>query len=577
MIRPVKYNFPYYLVLASIIPLYLITTLLITWDPFYESGNYINYLISFISDKDLNIINQSTDSPWIVSKSLYDISHHTPLQTPILLVISTLENISKLLITIPKELNYTFTSFLASYIFLILGFKFNNDILNLLKIKTNLIFPIVFVVGTSVFYFSFLRYNVLELFTFPLLSYLFRELIKAKLNIIKSGDTNLYFAVGICLCLKPAYFLFCIYVLCYFIWLQKSNKEYSKIFLGIFLLSTIIIIEKSFWIKKYNFLQNRFNQFSSLIDISPEQFLSKLFTAFEVKGFFAANPLFLSALVGLVFLIIKLKKSNTLSKVEIFVLISWVLGGISQNFFTIFAIWEDHLIGRLAITSLPLLYIGYVYFQSLIKRDPLRNFFNILGICIGTFSTLYYISDDINSHYSYAFSKNIDLDSLMKGLVNYKSLIAEKFQVIINNMPYFFLLFLLILLFQFISTKFKKPLRVKLFSYLFILSYLMVYGTHFIQVDSNIKQLKDEGFYLDKAIVHGLQIYGFPYTIDAHIYAHYSLKARGKSRSELKDSVNRALNYVTVIKKQIITPNQILLEKIQNFENHFNKEKLDLE
>ena len=428
-----------------LIAFFVLTRVLITWDPFYEDGNYINYLKSFITDFDLNLINQQSDLyNWMATKFYYDTSQHTFLQTPFLLIISLPELLIMSLGLGPNSfLNYHFTSYLFSVTSLLVGFYYTKKALVRFHLSLSLTHIFLILFGSTLFYFSFLRYNVLEIFAFALVSRIFYlACITDKKNtefkpVVDGG------VLAILLCLKPAYVPIVCYVLITTLYKSYKEKEFKKIILFVSSSLLLLIVNYLLWIQKYGMYPSFTRQFSEVMKFDFSLFISKFLLLFELKGFFIANPSLAIGTLGSIFFLYKNRKRGEVSLALIGIWILWLMGSFTQTFFIAMPLLDDHLVGRLNLTALPLYILGFVFIWEKYTSVKLVKYFMVFSILlISVLSTLYFISHDIQGHFSYAQSKTISLESFEIGMFKYKDLIFKNMNNFYLNYIYIFSYFL---------------------------------------------------------------------------------------------------------------------------------------
>jgi hypothetical protein len=416
---------------------FLLTRTLITWDPFYEDGNYINYFKSFIQDYDLNIINQQSSLySWMVTKNLFDTAQHSFLQTPFIILIAIPEIIlSWVGVGLNDFLEYHFSSYLFSIVCLFLGLRETNKVLKLfnLKVVKQHVFTVLF--GSTLFYFSFLRYNVLEIFSFALCARVFYLFCRDQLNNLITYKVIDSFIMAILLCLKPAFL-----PLVGFVFFRKLKTLYEKknmidIVIVISFFSFTLLCNYGLWFQKYGVFPSTTNQFSEVMLYSPSLFFSKVLLLFELKGFFFANPALFIATIGTLCFLWQKWKSKTFTLIGLLVLLVWLVGSFTQTFFIAMPLLDDHLVGRLNLTSLPLLFIGFVYIWDK-YLEPINRFnvLILLIILVSSFSTLYYISHDLQGHFSYAKTKQINFEQFLYGMSLYSDKIIVNIAKIYENL-----------------------------------------------------------------------------------------------------------------------------------------------
>lgn len=532
---------------------------LVTNNPFYEDGHYILYLRSFLEDFDMNIINQSsTNSNWLVSKTYYDISQHSFVQTPFLLFTYVVEYFSNFFINNSGIYQYHPTSILLQYCALFVGGHYIKLSSKLFNLRYNNLDILVFLFSSSVFYFSFYRFNLIEIFTFPLLSYLLYAFLTFKHSQKCLPLASVAISISICLAIKPAYKLFCIYLA--FLYLKNLYPERKKFVLFLVLTVSFYLLSQALWYQKYDLVPSTVEQFRYILRFEADVFLSKLPLLFSQKGLFAANPIFIFATIGFFQLLHFLSKEKTLSNFDIFILFSWMVGSYTQTFFTDMPIIDDGFVGRLNQTGLPILLLGNIYFFSKLKITKAPLYISILMISF--FSTFYFLACETLGHHFYSSSSNIELINFQEGIQLYLSNISNQFQHTTSYIIYSFTF--CFILFCFLSVRNIKSLRESyIIPGLFILT-IFVYATSYIVSPYNITKMKKEGFYEGKAIVHGQQIYVLPYILDAGSTI-YSLKQKDDKPAFEK----RMIEYLDFIKGQVIVPNArlnyILNNGISNF------------
>ena len=551
---------------------FVLTQLLMTWPNFYEDGNYINYLASFLSDWDFNLINQKDYAlNWVATNTGFDTSHHSPVQTPFLFLIYPLEFLTSLFTGPLGEMRFKLTSYMFAIMGTFLAFKFGEESLESLGFKLGdfeagryfLIF------GSVYFYYGLLNYNTIEVFSFVVLSFCFREFVRLK-NQEDLGDVYLLgLMIGIGLILKPAYKIFLIYfAILYFHALWKKNLYKRLVWylaeIGV-LLITLLLYRKM----KFNILPNQFEQFSSIIDWSLSNMINKFLSLFSLKGLFLANPVLILVIPGFILFIKFLKKNSAFNNLDILILISWFLGSFFQPFLGAVPLYNDHLVGRLTLSGMPIFFISLYFFKTKLKNRKHFTLLASLAVFLSLFSTLYFISCDRLGHYYYAHNSGISLEYFQKGLAIYFEEIGQDLRFFWRRFGVGMFYMIFAYAFVMIWNRFKsESSKVK-----FVLS-LLVLSVLFIPVftsKENIRTMEKSGIYKEKAILGSGNSYPFSYLLDAHKYIVIATKAMGDEERKKKLS-QKALDYVAQVRSDTIKSTSKMENYLMEYVLYFKSE-----
>lgn len=532
---------------------------------FYESGIYIDYAKSIIQDFDLNIINQvHQEMTWLITSSHYHPDFHPETQTPFLLGFYLIEKLSSYLtgfsfhnpeqfILAALALNFFIIYFTAIWSKVLIKDYF--------RIKSP--WPIVFIIiGSTFAYFSFFTTTVTDAFSAPLLIFLLIH-FKRLLNIPSKKFLVLFgLALGVFGQLKVIYIPLTLYFFFKLIYSYFRSKQYS--FLPYLLTSAAVPL-------LLNSL-NKFIKFGSLFmepnagakvlfDYSLEHVWSKLATGFFGQGgFFFLNPALLLGIFCFFLMIFKTIKKKVLTKEEGIVFTIFLGIVFLHPIFMLGPFIEDMLPGRATLASLPFLLLGISYVYNDSKRPLFWKTIFLAIIIWNIFIILNYVIIDSNDAELY-YSQKIATEYLKTNFIIH---MRESRELLSFAYPTIILFSIII---GAISISIKKFSSLNFRHYVILTFWVVIFTgitiTNVTQGPRNVEKMKKDGYFKDKVIGDGSDIFLFDYLLD-----RFNAINRSTNGNLIKELDKRANQYFINIKPQIIRSSsefdKILIEKKWN-------------
>ncbi|WP_127718506.1 hypothetical protein [Halobacteriovorax sp. HLS] len=527
---------------------------------FYEDGNYILYAISFIEDFDLNIINQVTpDFQWMATEQFSHPTHHSIIQTPTLILLYPLERILLILFSVDGITSFYISSVLMSFICLRSGLNFSKKFLNSMGEKLSDGEFLVFFFCTVLFYFSFIKMNVIEIFSFMLSSYLLSELF-----FTQKRERN-YLSISICSTIlvtsKLTYFP--LFLLCFHdVFRSNDLSKRTNILKFTVGLSTVLVSYVIYQYSHYGQIFNFGSEFSKHVsDYTLLNIWQTLrYGYFGVGGLFYTNIIFLPifALV-LSFLVVKIRRD-----LRFLYLLAWLMMSFFQTIFLAGPIYEDHLVGRMTLTCLPLLLLGYSLCIKKIKNLYFKAVLSFLLIGWQFYVSFTYVIKENEGHYAYALDKLVSLNSFSNII---SARFAKNFDIFFEN----FLLFITIAIFATIIS--LSGTTRKLFERFCIycsISLILLSAIDYKNSSGNGRKFLIESDRLDNTVIaKDPKGYMFVYIMDTY----ESLLLNSKSKKMSERLVSKRFNYFKEVKGSYshITP-----EFEKALEDHNYKYKFDV-
>jgi hypothetical protein len=423
---------------------------------FEEDEIYINHARSMAQDLDYNILNQvNSDFGWMLTKHYVHPSQHSVIQTPSLFFLEFInKSISKFFEKISIR-EFIIPTILLNIFSLYFGLFFCRRTLNLIgKDITNPQFCF-FVASSALFYYSFMSLSVIEVFCFPLSSYLMYTIFQ--ITETSEKDFNplvLGLASGILITSKVSYiflFILSLYLMC------SSNLEDKRKKVICFVSGVLLIVVPSFINEFVQYGQIAFiNSALSVImlDVSLYNFYNTLiFGYFGKGGMFYVNPVYLP----IFFIIISyfLKEILYLRKniIRNLLFLLWFGMGFFQTIFLPAFVVSDHYIGRLVLTCLPLIVVGFGLLVSKFKEKKYTIYLSSIVLVFWQIFTMFnFLSFYTKGHYDYATKKIVDSSSEFFETIFV--LLNGSFNHFVNNWSY-------ILLFTLVAAFFTYWLKTK--------------------------------------------------------------------------------------------------------------------
>jgi hypothetical protein len=394
---------------------------------FEEHHIYKNYAKSMVLDLDYNILNQVDKGfGWLLTKNYVHPSQHSVIQTPSLLFLELINTKLSSLFPTNSVKEFVVSGILLNVFSLVFGFIFCRKTLKLLNLGITNLQCIFLVFSTAILYYSFFSLTVIEIFAFPLSSFVLYQIFQ-----LTEGDREQFrpvimgLASGLLLVSKVSYvFLFILSL--YVIIFSDLKEKKSNIIKYIIALMSILIPSICNDFVQYGevvFLSSSFS--SIMLDISVYNFINTLiYGYFGVGGLVYVNPIHLPAFFSFLIYFIR---EVFIQKKFVFrnlVLILWLGMGFFQTIFLPAFIVSDHYIGRLVLTCLPPIVLGFGIFISYFRNKKfLLSIIGIVLIIWQFFALFNFLTFYKKSHFAYA-SKKIanNIDEFVKTFLEHFSL-----------------------------------------------------------------------------------------------------------------------------------------------------------
>jgi hypothetical protein len=489
-----------------------------------EDSIYVSQAESMVHDLDYNILDQvDREFGWIITKTLKHPSQHSVIQTPSIILSSLPEIALSYFFKNHTLKKYVLTGIFLNIISLIIAFCYCRKLFALFNIGFSLLEYLFFIGSTVTLYYCYFSLTVIEIFTFPISSFLLFSLYDIKINGNNNDNNTKFFsfslgcAAALLLISKMSYIpLFLLTVFTIF----SKNLKRKSLFIFLFLVGVLFIVTPS--------LLNMYIQYGSikLLNASLTQivcdysFFNVYHTFvhgyFGLGGFFYTTPIFFPIFLMLAkhffYNIFKIRKDIVFN----LILFSWLGMSYFQTVFIVGPIVDDHYVGRLTLTALPLLVFGYLL---LIKQvNTKRRTFLFVGtglICWQLFTIFNFLNLYKTSQYAYASNK------LSPSVTSFVKTIYQKisfcFSSFMSNPIYLLIYVLIISLIIYILLRqqleiasfFPKAI-VLISTILFLFS---LFNFNYSDNNSDIFFQRSEN-HMDRVIVDDASLYFYNYAID---------------------------------------------------------------
>lgn len=401
---------------------------------FYEDSIYINYAISAIQDLDYNLVNQlHHDFSKIVTSQYSPPTHHSVVQTPLLIITNFLSSLVSTFIPVKSIPFNLFSGVLVSFVCLISAYFFLRKAADNLGVKINKFHYGVFFITSSLGYFSFFVLTVMEIFTFMLSSYVLYSLALMLQKKFKGrGAFALGSAIGMLFITKITFlplFILTIYF---------AVKAFDTIRAKAYFVFGIIIVIASAVLKDYATFGQIVLFSHAMNEYTTEYSWLNLMLTFKI-GFFGVGGLFYSSpmfLIGFVGFIHFFKNNIGLSRERslfVWMLLCWLGMSFFQTTFISGPMLEDHFVGRLTLMSLPLLIIGVAHLDKIsdFKNHQAVKFAIVIGCALlHIYALINYMAISSEGHYEYALRKNVNsLSELIEFFYIYNNILIDHFLI----------------------------------------------------------------------------------------------------------------------------------------------------
>jgi len=405
----------------------------------YEDGIYYLLTQSVMKDLDYNLINQiDKEYGWLLTSQYYYPSHHSEIQTPAMGFFLMFEKVLGSIFGQTVIVAGIPTGLLMSFLLLAIAFIYQKETFKELGIDYSLNAYLVFIFSTVLFYFSFFTVNVIEVFAFSLSSFCICQLVK-----IRNGRVinSLLLGVFLALLLISKMTYAPLFLVCIGYYLYKKKEGRASLALG----SILVIIP---------FLLNQYVLYGEIIyfgssfakNVNVYSWPNLITTLkqgyFGEGGLFYSNPIFLPII--LVILATTIRNIWT-KKFEVINLLMclWLMLSLFQTLFIAGPVFEDHLVGRIFLTALPVLIYGQVLLIQKFKENNFLLIFSSITLILWQIivTSNYFVLSALG-HYKYASQKSIQLSEHLK---RYNDLF-------VSNADAFGIDFVFVLVFVFLMT-----------------------------------------------------------------------------------------------------------------------------
>lgn len=491
--------------------LFSITFLILMVEPFYEDGVYLGYFRSILEDGDLNLINQLPSSmTWMALENGYHPNTHSIIQTPSFFLFWGFERWLQPLFSRTSDFNFFLLSFFHHMSSLGVGFFCCQKIAKKFQLEIGVKEIVALLFGSALFYFGLQKYNVIEIYAFPLASYLFYQTMSDSIS--SRGFITGVFA-GILCCIKLTFWPL---VLLVFIKFLKERKltMFSFLFgcLVVILLNNISMKARFGGTFDYTLFS------SALMELSFEDILASLIQGqFFPGGVFFSSPLFFLCLIGIISFIRHMKRERKLDLISLLLMGSWLFISFFQTVPLIGYLLDDHLVGRHHLSSLPLLVLGLAFLKKRIEPSHKWLWSSLLIICscVFFFNYLHYIGLESLGHHFYEKYKFLNKIQFLEFIGLFKKSWAINWAVIKHNWHYilFCCLFFGYAL-NLIIQKNKVDQLMQLKGAIWPLLFALIIILDLNNGQKKIISYKDKNLYQDKVIVRAGAICALDYLLD---------------------------------------------------------------
>ena len=522
-------------------------------DPFYENGTYLAYAKSMMNDFDLNIINQiPDDKSWLITPKNFHPDFHSSLQNIFIIPLMMLENLLNM-VGIKSGTPNLIISFLLNFLSLYFSLKYIKKLCAFFNLELNNHLFLLFVFGSSLFYFSFFTVHSIDLFSIPFISYCLFTHFNYTRNQEKPDLFNYGIALSLLFCLKAlnttlALFLF----LSYFINLFKSKNYKHALYFIVFFLSIILATELTNYVKYGAFVNPHI---SSVImsDFNILHFIKKIFHNFiSPSGLFFINPLLTLGLMGFVYWAITELKRKNLTKIEVIAFLFWVFTTFFHTIALIGNLLEDRYPGRTPLLSLPFLIIGLIFIYNKIQNKQKQLFLSIYLIIWNMFQVFNFAKIDLLDPDLFPGTTYLTLEQSSAASTKYLTKISYNFSFFIDGIVLVLICTVLLSALLYLieyrpSFKFKQRI-LSTFILTFVLS---MTSLNFYYGPKNGKKLAAEGKLDNATVGNGSEIYLFDYFFD-----YYKMVEQTISHEDLFKLRDARRKYIETVRKQTLQSSQ---------------------
>lgn len=460
---------------------------------------------------------------WLITPSYFHPDQHPVSQAVFMLPLYLLEHVAKEMsfTTIPVfayEFQFSLTTLALNLLSLLSGLYFIDQISKILIIPTRRSDWVYFIFGTALFYFSFLQTTVIEVFAFPLLSYLLFVYIKIKNGQFLNSPVTLGIVTGFLIITKITFWPACVIFGLSYLTSGLKRRALKELLLFGTSLAAIITFAFSNQHLKYNrFLFDLAPPLDAFLNFSIENFSRNLFYGFFPHGgLFYANPIYFFGIIGFLLLQSHLKSTKMVGWSDIALHLVWFVFVFFGHMFLSGYIVEDHLPGRIHLAFLPFLLLGFIYFRNLFcKRHPqVSNIFFLLCCFWHLLITFFYLVQIQGSSFRYATSMVPSWYVFSELLPKYYHRIAENASGVAAHILQIFIFSFFI---AFLLFAFRRPfLRFTMARTLITLAGL-TFGVmsilNFYFAPLNADELIRQDYFKKMAVGNGIELFQIDYTL----------------------------------------------------------------
>lgn len=511
---------------------------------FYEASVYIDYLRSFLSDYDFNLINQvPKEMGWIVSSTYYFPDFHPETQTPFLAFFYFFERLTSHFAHISDK--YLLSALSLNFFIIFVSIKLCGELTKeFFGVKDEKMFISLFL-SSTLLYFCFFTSTVSDSFSIPVLFYLLLHYKRfQKLN---SFSNPLIFGIvlGFFFGLKSIYIPISLYLLIRVICTKKFEQK-ALVAFGIFI--PVLLKAGNSKVKFDSFFMEPNSGARVLFDYSFEHLYRKITIGFfGPDGFFLLNPVLLIGLILTLKMFYDLYKAKKIDSFDTMAFIVWLGVIFLHPIFMLGDFVEDQLPGRATLIALPLLSLGFAHlFNNSTHKNLIRaltgvfvlwNFWVVYNFVIIDFINidLYYLDKFVTD------MRPFDYISFSLGIIE------KNLGTYVRELP--FIMSFVIMVSLFFSILWMSPLRKKPYyiASFWVIAFSLMSIHNIIFGPINARAMKEANQFEQKVVAKGADIFLYDYLLDRFNSIDY--ETQGKLKEELD---KRASIYFDRIRTQVI-------------------------
>ncbi|EQC49936.1 hypothetical protein, partial [Bacteriovorax sp. DB6_IX] len=258
---------------------------------------------------------------------------------------------------------------------------------------------------------------------------------------------------------------------------------------------------------------------------------------FGEGGLFYSNPVFLLAIIFFSRYIYQKVRRSEFGIVE-FILTSWLGLGLFQTLFITGPVFEDHLVGRIFLTTLPVLVFGFALtIEKFSSRLSFKAVSSLVLLFWQTYVTFSYMAISRIGHYKYAEQKQVGWNVVSEFL---RTLLHSNFDAFSKNV-FFVVSFALLITGLCILLVKSKILFLMIYKRLILASVVLLCAYcvgNFIAGTRLMKDVESDPLaYQNKVIGLNPDAYMFVYVLDI-----FETQYRNSKSEEMKTLIERKRN-----------------------------------